>query len=500
MATLNLNEKKIPSAENLRLLSSLILSLSSKQGAIENKLINNWVASTAYIKDESFVIYDELLYVCKISNADDTFDKNKWTCLSPVISELTKADIEALINLTPEQITNLQSLIDDTSISTTHTNSSSHIYMAIQDAIAECKDDTLKQIAKKVSGSYKIANTTADIVSADYIYLLSNGSNYDLYVLVDGTATKVGDTNIDLSEYVKTTDLADYMKTSDADGKFATIATVDGKIDKTSIATTLDNSATDDQVYSAKAINAELDGVVKKTDISTTINSTSTDDTIPSSKAVYDNTLGEAINSADKYGSDILYFPCGIYRITSDVLASSFVNLPEAYAGVLYVTSIYPNNTLDKTYSYRTFRYETHLGNNYYRSMYTDSVAGVIVYDTGWKRLCTTSVADVPRTVIVSENPNIILNSSCVYEVINGICYVALWGFQSSITGQYVICNSMPKTKFTMQGNCCYGSSGDTGASIFITNDGINNTRLFTEIHVIDQQLYGSFSYPVAES
>ena len=184
MATLNLNEKKIPSAENLRLLSSLILSLSSKQGAIENKLINNWVASTAYIKDESFVIYDELLYVCKISNADDTFDKNKWTCLSPVIEELTKADIEALVNLTPEQITNLQSLIDDTSISTTHTNSSSHIYMAIQDAIAECKDDTLKQIAKKVSGSYKIAASTSEVTSADFIYLINNGVNYDLYVLL----------------------------------------------------------------------------------------------------------------------------------------------------------------------------------------------------------------------------------------------------------------------------------------------------------------------------
>ena len=111
MATLNLNEKKIPSAENLRLLSSLILSLSSKQGAIENKLINNWVASTAYIKDESFVIYDELLYVCKISNADDTFDKNKWTCLSPTISELTKSDIAALINLSPEEISKLSDLI-----------------------------------------------------------------------------------------------------------------------------------------------------------------------------------------------------------------------------------------------------------------------------------------------------------------------------------------------------------------------------------------------------
>ena len=278
MATLNLNEKKIPSAENLRLLSSLILSLSSKQGAIENKLINNWVASTAYIKDESFVIYDELLYVCKISNADDTFDKNKWICLSPTIEELTKTDIEALVNLTSEQITNLQSLIDDTSISTTRTNSSSHIYMAIQGAIAECKDDTLKQIAKKVSGSYKIANTTADIVSADYIYLLSNGSNYDLYVLVDGTATKVGDTNINLSEYVKTTDLADYMKTADADGKFATITTVDGKADKSEIPITLpanggnadtvnnhtvksdvpENAVFTDTVYDDTEVNAKL--------------------------------------------------------------------------------------------------------------------------------------------------------------------------------------------------------------------------------------------------
>lgn len=185
------------------------------------------------------------------------------------ISELTKSDIEALVNLTPEQITNLQSLIDDASISTTHTNSSSHIYMAIQDAIAECKDDTIKQIAKKVSGSYKIANTTADIVSADYIYLLSNGTNYDLYVLVDGTATKVGDTNIDLSEYIKATDLADYMKTSDADGKFATITTVDGKVDKTDIITALGSSATDEQVYSAKVVNAELDNKVDITDFDT---------------------------------------------------------------------------------------------------------------------------------------------------------------------------------------------------------------------------------------
>ena len=230
MATLNLNEKKIPSAENLRLIAQLCISLANKQSSLEDRCIAPWKSGEVYQKDISYVSYNGYLYFCTVSNSDTDFVESHWTKLSDTISELTKTDIEALVNLTPEQITNLQSLIDDTSISTTHTNSSSHIYMAIQDAIAECKDDTLKQIAKKVSGSYKIANTTADIVSADYIYLLSNGTNYDLYVLVDGTATKVGDTNIDLSEYVKTTDLADYIKTSDADGKFATITTVEGTL------------------------------------------------------------------------------------------------------------------------------------------------------------------------------------------------------------------------------------------------------------------------------
>ena len=269
MATLNLNEKKIPSAENLRLIAQLCISLANKQSSLEDRCIAPWKSGEVYQKDISYVSYNNYLYFCTVSNSDTDFVESHWTKLSDTISELTKADIEALVNLTPEQITNLQSLIDDASISTTHTNSSSHIYMAIQDAIAECKDDTIKQIAKKVSGSYKIANTTADIVSADYIYLLSNGTNYDLYVLVDGTATKVGDTNIDLSEYIKATDLADYMKSSDADGKFATITTVDGKVDKTDIITALGSSATDEQVYSAKVVNAELDNKVDITDFDT---------------------------------------------------------------------------------------------------------------------------------------------------------------------------------------------------------------------------------------
>ena len=482
MATLNLKEKKIASAENLRLLSSLILSLSSKQGAIENKLINNWVASTAYIKDESFVIYDELLYVCKISNADDTFDKNKWTCLSPTISELTKSDIEALVNLTPEQITNLQSLIDDTSISTTHTNSSSHIYMAIQDAIAECKDDTLKQIAKKVSGSYKIANTTADIVSADYIYLLSNGSNYDLYVLVNGTATKIGDTNIDLSEYVKTTDLADYMKTSDADGKFATITTVDGKFDKTNILTTLDNSATDGQIYSAKAINAELDGVVKKTDISTTINSASTDDTVPTSKAV-ETRISKR-------------------EIIKNVDLNTFVD-----EGKYYIASGCTNSPIDGGYL-NIMRYDDdfvcQICARYHISTSKNMYIRTKVSGTWqeWQSVCTTSVADVPVTDVTFASPNVSKareNEVCKYCVKNGVCYVTLNDllFSSGYKSEegFVV---LPKPAMRQDFELTDSLGTTVLGKLFLEESGA--MHLYTNTTPVTATGYISFSYPVAES
>ena len=115
-----------------------------------------------------------------------------------------------------------------------------------------------------------------------------------------------------------------------------------------------------------------------------------------------------------------------------------------------------------------------------------------------WRKVCTTSVKDVPKTVITSENTNITLNENCAYEVINGICYVSLWGFQSTVTGKHVICASMPKTKVIKQSMCCYGSEGKTGANIFI-NDG-NNGKLYAEINVTGQPLYGAFSYPVKES
>ena len=484
MATLNLNEKKIPSAENLRLIAQLCISLANKQSSLEDRCIAPWKSGEVYQKDISYVSHGGYIYLCSVSNNDTDFVESHWTKLSDTISELTKADMEALVNLTPEQITNLQSLIDDTSISTTHTNSSSHIYMAIQDAIAECKDDTLKQIAKKVSGSYKIANTTADIVSADYIYLLSNGTNYDLYVLVDGTATKVGDTNIDLSEYVKITDLADYMKTSDADGKFATITTVDGKFDKTNILTALDNSATDDKVYSAKAINAELDGVVKKTDISTTINSTSTDDTVPTNKAV-ETRISKR-------------------EIIKNVDLNTFVD-----EGKYYIASGCTNSPIDGGYL-NIMRYDDdfvcQICARYYISTSKNMYIRTKVSGTWqeWQSVCTTSVADVPVTIVNLTGTDI--HGTVKYMVKSGICYVSAWGVESDTAKtayRLVEAGVMPKPIISSGTALVHGDTAQKGkimGQLYIDNFGALSLHIYIPNTELTGMGYGSFSYPVAES
>ena len=491
MATLNLNEKKIPSAENLRLIAQLCISLANKQSSLEDRCIAPWKSGEVYQKDISYVSYNNYLYFCTVSNSDTDFVESHWTKLSDTISELTKSDIEALVNLTHEQIANLQSLIDDTSISTTHTNSSSHIYMAIQDAIAECKDDTLKQIAKKVSGSYKIANTTADIVSADYIYLLSNGTNYDLYVLVDGTATKVGDTNIDLSEYVKTTDLADYMKTSDADGKFATITTVDGKVNKTDIVDNLTSTDTDKPLSAnqGKVLKDEVDlkandsDVVKKTDISTSIDSASTDDEIPTSKAVETRILKR--------------------EIIKNVDLNTFVD-----EGKYYIASGCTNSPVDGGYL-NIMRYDDYYvcqicaryriaasSNNMYIRTKIEGKWGT------WQKLCTTGVADVPPTDVTFASPNVSKareNEVCKYCVKNGVCYVTLNDllFSSNYKSEesFVV---LPKPAMRQDFELTDSLGTTVLGKLFLEESGA--MHLYTNTTPVTATGYISFSYPVAES
>ena len=262
---LNLEKKKLPSEANLRLIANLCIALANKQSALEDKTVAPWKADTTYQKDVSYVSYNGHLWLCTITNTDSEFNEAHWQKLSDNITELSKDDIAALINLTPEQVTALQTLIDDDTITATKTYSSSKIYAAINDAIAECKDDTLKQIAKKVSGAYKIASSTSDVISTDYIYLISNGNTYDLYVLVGSTPTKVGDTNIDLSDYLKSVDAeSTYLKQTDAAGTYAKITDMDKKVDKINIISNPSASSTNEQIVGAAKYYNDITNLLLK--------------------------------------------------------------------------------------------------------------------------------------------------------------------------------------------------------------------------------------------
>ena len=81
--------------------------------------------------------------------------------------------------------------------------------------------DTSAEVDAKISSavagishlSYKIVNSTDEInVGADdadkYIYLVKNGNSYDEYMVVNGQLERVGDWNVDLSDYATKSEVA----------------------------------------------------------------------------------------------------------------------------------------------------------------------------------------------------------------------------------------------------------------------------------------------------
>ena len=58
-----------------------------------------------------------------------------------------------------------------------------------------------------------------------------------MYVLsADGSVVSLGTSDVDLTNYYTKTELdSDFLKKTDATSTYATITTVDGKVDKTSI-------------------------------------------------------------------------------------------------------------------------------------------------------------------------------------------------------------------------------------------------------------------------
>ena len=126
-----------------------------------------------------------------------------------------------------------------------------------------------------------------------------------------------------------------------------------------------------------------------------------------------------------------------------------------------------------------------------------------------WKRVCTTSVADVPTTYINTfENETYIKpseNNVCSYYVTNGRCEVKLGVECLSSTNNFVqIISGLPKSKSPIYSNVVnlvMSNSGASGVFQLNTNGTIRIVCSYGDSSVTGGRFfYTTFSYPVAES
>ena len=132
----------------------------------------------------------------------------------------TKTDIETI-----------SSIILDSEVRLDKTYSSSKIYSSIQDAIDTSKAYTLSELGKMSGASYKVVTATNEMTDEKIIYLLDNGTTFDMYIVDNGTPTKIGDTDIDLSDYYTKTEVDnDFLKKTDATSIYATKTELNEKV------------------------------------------------------------------------------------------------------------------------------------------------------------------------------------------------------------------------------------------------------------------------------
>ena len=367
----------------------------------------------------------------------------KWTKQQDDFDELSKSDIEALLGLTTEELQTMSQLIADSEVRIDKTYSSSKIYTSIQDAIDTSKAYTLSEIGKMSGASYKVVSATSEMTSESIIYLLPNASsNYDMYIVeADGTATRIGDMNIDLSQYFTKVEIeADYLKKVDADRKFTTITTTNGLI------TNLDD-------YKNELLKIANDTYIE-------------DANNPTSTICKSN--GDTLNTPYKEG----------LTNASISLIISTTRGTETWNGQLSI-SMASNNI-------------------YVRNKGADGWCT-------WQKVCVTSVADEPTTIITPTFPSTIIlgkTQKIYYSIKNGWASVSIiieLSTSPKLTWT-IIAEGLPKPDKEIN-TSSFGETAVNNASVGFRLKGNGVLEMLVGAEITQSDWWNiSFAYPVAES
>lgn len=176
------------------------------------------------------------------------------------VAEYTEDEILTMLGLSDNELDTLQSVIDDTQITTIKTHSSSKIYMDNQQLLQQAKDYADKQLAK-MSNEYKVVNSTSEMTKKGTIYLLNNGTDFDRYIILDdGTCKQIGTMSIDLSDvYIKAEADSVFLSQADAMSKYATIMTTDEIKNDMGSLTNLKTDEKDSLVDAINELRSDLD-------------------------------------------------------------------------------------------------------------------------------------------------------------------------------------------------------------------------------------------------
>ena len=435
--------------------------------------------------------------------------------------EYLEQEIDDMFDATPQEISYYESLINPDVVSENRLWSSKTIDEKLASAILEANKYTDQASTRNLTT--EIVSSTADVTKENVLYLIlsdASTNTYEQYMLIGGTATALGSTQVDLSNIYNKSEidskLDDKANKSEVlsvdkvlvsagsegtDSVYSSKSTKDELDKKVNVTDVVDNLTSTDtgkplSANQGKVLKDEVDlkanddKVVKKTDISTTIDSSSTNNQVPSAKAIYNKSKNKITDLPN--GTDIIAYADSISNetVADTVRIMNAPNSPYKAVGIgsdFYYT-IY--NITDDGYK-RIVAYDIRK-NDMYMIMKHSGTWGT------WRKVITTSVKDVAKTNITfTDTTNYSPISQCFYRVKNGICYVFVYVKCINPTNSdSIVYSSLPLpldgTYYTT-----IGGIGNTSFVNCIVNGATGN--LAFRGGIVNNGCIGNFSYPVAE-
>ena len=482
-----MKNKKMLSEANIRKLIAIILGVKNNADTALDKCVLPYDDAKVYSKDDICFFNGSLYRAKTVTNGNEPSPESTYfEMLDGVEEEIDAQYIETLMStVSAETFDYMKNFINDDIISGTHGYSSAKIYAEIQNAIQTAKDYTLEKVANSSTGSYVIATGTDEVVDDKHLFLISNGSNYDIYALVNGAPTKIGDTSVSLDGLLTEANAeSTYLKQTDATATYTTITTTDG------LRTDLDNHKNNavahlTQEERDKLVTTDVLGDYAKTvDLPTPRTDdeikTLADGQIESSKQVLQFSDLKGITADSTLDEVVRAVPGHKIAILQSASFTNYLGLPHQ----MYTITI---NSLgyNRMQVFATSKYSDHA--SYVGAC--DNSSGVDVYDK-WIKVITDK--HVTTTIDSSSTDTQVPSAKSVYTIVSDVKFCN----PNLLDNPFFTVNQRGKTSYTGNGYTVdrwkiYNTDGltvtiNSDRSLTITNTATSGNRYFGQIFNLD--------------